>query len=217
MKSIFKLGEYQKLEAVKEVPMGMYLSLPDTMRRSDEAKELVLLPKREMPKDLQVNDLITVFIYKDSEDRPVATSLKPSVTLGEFAYLPVVQTTDIGAFLNWGLLKDLFLPFKEQTYRGRCLVAYKDHVNDLNELSDEDRNAFMADVARVTRAMDKAFHPEKINYGAYSDKLSHLHFHLASKYVDGPDYGGTFQMNPGKVYLTDAEYQELIEAIKEKL
>jgi diadenosine tetraphosphate (Ap4A) HIT family hydrolase len=58
--------------------------------------------------------------------------------------------------------------FKEQTYRGRCLVAYKDHVNDLFELSDEDRNVFMADVARVTRAMDKAFHPEKINYGAYS-------------------------------------------------
>ena len=104
--------------------------------------------------------------------------------------------------------------FKEQTYRGRCLVAYKDHVNDLNELSDEERNAFMADVVRVTRAMDKAFHPEKINYGAYSDKLSHLHFHLAPKYVDGPDYGGTFQMNPGKVYLTEAEYQELIDAIK---
>ena len=51
--------------------------------------------------------------------------------------------------------------FKEQTYRGRCLVAYKDHANDLNELSDEDRNAFMADVARVTRAMQKAFQPEK--------------------------------------------------------
>ena len=75
----------------------------------------------------------------------------------------------------------------------------------------------MADVVRVTRAMDKAFHPEKINYGAYSDKLSHLHFHLASKYVDGPDYGGTFQMNPGKVYLTEAEYQELIDAIKANL
>ena len=104
--------------------------------------------------------------------------------------------------------------FKEQTYRGRCLVAYKDHVNDLNELSDEERNAFMADVAQVTRAMQKAFNPEKINYGAYSDKLSHLHFHLAPKYVDGPDYGGTFQMNPGKVYLSDAEYQEMIEKIK---
>ena len=75
----------------------------------------------------------------------------------------------------------------------------------------------MADVVRVTRAMQKTFNPEKINYGAYSDKLSHLHFHLAPKYVDGPDYGGTFQMNPGKVYLTDAEYQEMIEKIKENI
>ena len=94
--------------------------------------------------------------------------------------------------------------FKEQTYHGRCLVAYKDHVNDLNE-------------ARVTRAMQKAFNPEKINYGAYSDKLSHLHFHLAPKYVDGPDYGGVFQMNPGKVYLSDAEYADMIEKIKKYL
>lgn len=107
--------------------------------------------------------------------------------------------------------------FKEQTYHGRCLVAYKDHVNDLNELSDEDRNAFMSDVARVTRAMQKVFNPEKINYGAYSDKLSHLHFHLAPKYVDGPDYGGTFRMNPGEVYLSDAEYKEMVEAIREAL
>lgn len=104
--------------------------------------------------------------------------------------------------------------FKEQTYHGRCLVSYDKHVNDLNELTDEERNDFMADVAQTTRAMQKAFNPEKINYGAYSDKLSHLHFHLAPKYVDGPDYGGTFQMNPGKVYLTDAEYQEMIEKIK---
>ncbi len=107
--------------------------------------------------------------------------------------------------------------FKEQTYRGRCLVAYNGHVNDLNELSDDERNKFMADVAQVTRAMQRAFNPEKINYGAYSDKLSHLHFHLAPKYVDGPDYGGTFQMNPGKVYLSDEEYQQLINKIKENL
>ena len=107
----------------------------------------------------------------------------------------------------------LFL-FKEQTYPGRCLVAYDKHVNDLNELTDEERNAFMADVAQATRAMQKAFNPEKINYGAYSDKLCHLHFHLAPKYVDGPDYGGTFQMNPGKVYLTDEEYAQLIDAVK---
>ena len=107
--------------------------------------------------------------------------------------------------------------FKEQTYKGRCLVAYKDHVNDLNELSDEERNAFMADVVRVTRAMQNAFNPEKINYGAYSDKLSHLHFHLVPKYVDGPDYGGTFQMNPGKVHLTELGYSKIIDAIKSNL
>lgn len=107
--------------------------------------------------------------------------------------------------------------FKEQTYHGRCLVAYDEHVNDLNELTDEQRNAFMADVADVTRAMQRLFHPEKINYGAYSDKLSHLHFHLAPKYVDGPDYGGTFQMNPGKVYLTDAEYEQMVADMRREL
>lgn len=107
--------------------------------------------------------------------------------------------------------------FKEQTYRGRCLVAYDGHVNDLYELSDEERNAFMSDVTKVTKAMDKVFNPEKINYGAYSDKLSHLHFHLAPKYVDGPDYGGTFVMNPGKVYLSQEEYDSMINAMRKEL
>ena len=107
--------------------------------------------------------------------------------------------------------------FKEQTYHGRCLVAYKDHVDDLNLLSDEERNAFMADVAQVTRAMPKVFNPAKINYGAYSDTLSHLHFHLIPKYVDGPDFGGVFQMNPKKTYLSDKEYAEMAEAIKKAL
>jgi diadenosine tetraphosphate (Ap4A) HIT family hydrolase len=120
--------------------------------------------------------------------------------------LPIAELSVSRAFL-----------FKEQTYRGRCLVAYNGHVNDLNELSDAERDAFMADVARVTRAMQRVFNPEKINYGAYSDKLSHLHFHLAPKYVDGPDYGGTFRMNPGEVYLSDEEYARMIDDIKAAL
>ena len=107
--------------------------------------------------------------------------------------------------------------FKEQTYHGRCLVAYKDHVDHLNLLSDEERNAFMADVAKVTRAMQKVFNPAKINYGAYSDTLSHLHFHLIPKYEGGPDFGGVFQMNPKKVYLSDEEYAEMAEALKKAL
>ena len=110
----------------------------------------------------------------------------------------------------------LFL-FKEQTYRGRCLVSYDKHVNDLNELNDQQRNDFMADVAQATRAMQRAFNPEKINYGAFSDTLSHLHFHLAPKYVGGPDYPGLFRMNPQEVYLSDEEYAEMIRKIKENL
>lgn len=107
----------------------------------------------------------------------------------------------------------LFL-FKEQTYHGRFVVAYKDHANQLFELSDDDRNSFMADVTRVAKAMSTAFNPIKVNLGAYSDKLQHLHFHLVPKYVDGPDYGGTFQMNPQKVYLSENEYQDVIAKIK---
>ncbi|HEY5498901.1 MAG TPA: HIT family protein [Bacteroidales bacterium] len=110
----------------------------------------------------------------------------------------------------------LFL-FKEQTYYGRCVVAYKGHANQLFELSDADRNAFMADVARVAKVLTTTFNPVKINMGAYSDKLQHLHFHLAPKYVDGPDYGGTFQMNPQKVYLSELAYTEVITKIKAAL
>ena len=106
----------------------------------------------------------------------------------------------------------LFL-FKEQTYRGRCVVAYKDHVNELFELSDENLTAFMKDVTHVAKALSIAFKAKKINMGVYSDKLQHLHFHLAPKYVDGPDYGGTFAMNPQKVYLSDEEYIDIISQI----
>lgn len=105
--------------------------------------------------------------------------------------------------------------FKEQTYRGRCLVAFKEHKSEIFHLTDEERNAFMKDVARVANAMDKAFNPTKINYGAYADKMTHLHYHIVPKYEGGPSFGGTFEMMPNpKVLLSDAEYNELIEKIK---
>ena len=78
--------------------------------------------------------------------------------------------------------------FKEQTYRGRCLVAYKDHVNDLNELSDEERNAFMADVNRAAKAIHAAFHPDKLNYGAYGDTGCHLHMHIVPRWVGDANF-----------------------------
>jgi diadenosine tetraphosphate (Ap4A) HIT family hydrolase len=110
----------------------------------------------------------------------------------------------------------LFL-FKEQSHPARCIVAYKDHVKELFELSEIDRNAFMADVCQVAAAIQKAFSPEKMNYGAYSDKLPHLHMHLVPKYEGEFEFGGIFEMNPQKVYLTDVEYSAIIEKIVKAL
>jgi diadenosine tetraphosphate (Ap4A) HIT family hydrolase len=110
----------------------------------------------------------------------------------------------------------LFL-FKEQTYTGRCIVAYNKHNVELYELNDNDLLNFMKDVNKVAAVLSKIFKADKINYGAYSDKLPHLHMHLVPKYVDGPDYGGTFTMNPQKVYLSDGEYADMINKIKEGL
>ena len=75
----------------------------------------------------------------------------------------------------------------------------------------------MADVAKVTRAMQKVFNPDKINYGAYSDTLQHLHFHLVPKYVGGPDFGGVFRMNPKETYLSNEEYASMAEALRKEL
>lgn len=113
-------------------------------------------------------------------------------------------------------VSQLFL-FKEQSHLGRCNVVYKDHGVEFYELTDEQRNAFMRDVTKVGKAIAKAFHPDKINYGAYADTLPHLHFHIVPKYKDGYGFGGVFEMNPQKVFLSDAEYADIIEKIKAAL
>lgn len=107
--------------------------------------------------------------------------------------------------------------FKEQSHEGRVIVAHKTHVGDMTELSDEERNAYFADIAKVSRALQKAFHPDKINYGAYGDTGHHLHFHLVPKYKDGYEWGGVFAMNPGEKTLTEEQYQVLVDKIKENL
>lgn len=107
--------------------------------------------------------------------------------------------------------------FREQTYSGRCIVAYKDHSKERYDLQGEELLAYMEDVNKVARVMKELFTPVKINYGAYSDKLPHLHIHLVPKYENGPDFGGTFTMNPQKTYLTDEEYMEMLAAIRSKL
>lgn len=107
--------------------------------------------------------------------------------------------------------------FKEQSHPGRCIVAYKEHKSDLTELSDDERNAFFADVSRVAKAIHVIFHPNKINYGAFGDSSGHMHFHLVPKYKDQFEWNGVFQMNPEKTFLSDAEYADIIRKIKAEL
>lgn len=107
--------------------------------------------------------------------------------------------------------------FREQSKRGRVILAHNKHVSELIDLTDEERNQFFADVASVARAVHKVFHPDKVNYGAYGDTGCHLHFHIVPKYNGGDEWGGTFQMNPGKVTLTDAEYEEMAAALRQAL
>ena len=107
--------------------------------------------------------------------------------------------------------------FKEQSKPGRLVFAYKDHVSEIVDLTDEERNDFFADVTAAARAIHKAYHPDKVNYGAYGDTGGHLHFHLVPKYKDGEEWGGTFTMNSWKTMLTDAEYEEIAEKIRANL
>ena len=113
-----RLGVKQVLTVVKKVDFGVYLG-------SDEQR--VLLPKKQVPEGIDLGDPIEVFLYKDSDDRLIATTNEPKIQLGELAVLEVADTGKFGAFLNWGLEKDLFLPFKQQTTKlskgDKCLVS----------------------------------------------------------------------------------------------
>lgn len=109
---MIRLGEKQELVIVKEVEFGVYLALSQ-----EEAQERVLLPKRQVPEGAKPGDAVTVFIYRDSKDRMIATVREPKLQMGQVAELTVAQMGKIGAFLDWGLEKDLLLPFRQQ--RGR--------------------------------------------------------------------------------------------------
>ena len=121
-----EVGKWNKLRVLKELDFGDYL----------DAQELgeILLPIRYVPKDCKIGDEIDVFVYYDSEDRVIATTDKPFAEVGDFALLEVVAVNDIGAFLDWGLMKDLFVPFREQKQKmevGRSYVVYI-YIDDIN-------------------------------------------------------------------------------------
>ena len=135
------LGKYNQCEVVKEVDFGIYLD------GGDDGE--ILLPSRYVPEGCKPGDVLNVFIYLDNEERLIATTLQPKVQVGEFACLEVAWINEYGAFLDWGLMKDLFVPFREQKMKmqkGRSYVIHA-HV-------DEESYRIMAS-AKVERYLSK--------------------------------------------------------------
>lgn len=123
---IVEIGKYNTLRVIKETDFGIYVG--------DEIEE-ILMPTKWVPEGTQVDDMIEVFIYNDSEGRMIATTMRPKIVVDEFAFLKVRQMTSFGAFLDWGLEKDLLAPFKEQSQRmeeGKSYLVsmYLDEVTD---------------------------------------------------------------------------------------
>ncbi len=137
---MIKLGDYNTLTVVKEVDFGIYLD------GGDEGE--ILMPKRYVPEGTKPGDQIETFIYLDNEERPVATTERPLAKVGDFAYLEVAWVNEYGAFLKWGLMKDLFCPFREQKKRMQIGESYIVHVH-----LDEDSYRIMAS-AKIERYFD---------------------------------------------------------------
>ena len=107
--------------------------------------------------------------------------------------------------------------FKEQTKMGRVILAYKDHVSEIVDISDEERNQFFADVNKIAKVVHKVFAPSKVNYGMYGYTGCHLHMHIVPKYKGGDEWGSTFTMNPDKKYLKESDYEEMAKIFRRDL
>ena len=124
---MIQLGKTNTLAILRNTPVGMYLG--------NEENEAILLPKKFIEPEFEIGQSIEVFVYKDSEDRLIATRLKPYVEINHFAHLYVSEATEYGAFMDWGLEKDLFVPFKEQKHKmaeGQSYVVYV-YLDELTE------------------------------------------------------------------------------------
>lgn len=108
--------------------------------------------------------------------------------------------------------------FKDQAHKGRCVLALSTHKKELFECDEQERNDYCADLAAATKAIKKLWGCTKINLGSFGDTNPHLHFHIVPKYEGGAEFGGNFAISYDKPeYLTDAEYQEMIAALKKEL
>ena len=174
-----ELGKFNQLEVVKQVDVGMYLD------GGDDGE--ILLPTRYVPEDCKVGELLNVFLYLDIDERLIATTLTPLVQVGQFACLEVAWVNEFGAFLNWGLMKDLFVPFREQKMKMQVGRKYVIHAH-----LDEESYRIVAS-AKVERYLSKEL-PEYAP-GAEVDILIWQKTDLGFKAIIDNKYGGLLYEN----------------------
>ena len=150
---LMNIGHYNTLTIARTVDFGLYLA--------DEVGQEVLLPKRYVTDDMEIGQSITVFVYNDSENRPVATTENPNAVVGDFALMRVKAVNSVGAFLDWGLVaKDLLVPFREQRVR---MVAGRSHI--VHIYLDEETNRIVAS-AKLDRFLSvqrpRYYHRQKV-------------------------------------------------------
>ncbi|MDW3194209.1 MAG: S1-like domain-containing RNA-binding protein [Cytophagales bacterium] len=137
-----KIGTYNQLEVLRDTSVGLFLG--------DESGNEVLLPNKYVPANAKIGKTLDVFVYMDSEDRPIATTLRPFIQLGEFACLRVKDVSGVGAFLDWGLEKDLLVPFREQKDKMRVGKSYIVYLR-LDEVTQR-----LVATAKLHKVFDKA-------------------------------------------------------------
>lgn len=173
------LGKHHELEIDRERIPGLYLI--------NEDSEEVLLPNKYVPESFEIGDKLRVFVYLDHQERPVATTINPLITVNSFAYLKCVEVSEIGAFLNWGLEKHLFVPFKEQAYKmkkGGSYLVYC-YLDDKTErlVASSKTNRFLNNDLVLLSAFDEvdliASHPSEKGWNVIVNQK-----HLGLVYAD---------------------------------
>jgi len=195
---VIEFGKFNKLKVVKKVDFGLYLD-------GEEAGE-ILLPQKYVKNTKDIGDEINVFLYYDSEDRPIATTIKPKANVGDFAYLKVVSTTGIGAFLDWGLEKDLFVPINEQRIkllRGNYSVVY---------IYIDERDKRIVASAKLDKFIDND--PQNLEYNQEVDLLIYKESDLGFNAIINNKYSGILFYNE---LLADLNIGEQIKGYIKKI
>lgn len=168
---MIKIGEYNTLEILRDTDPGLFLG--------DEEGNEVLLPNRYVPEAFEIGENLEVFVYLDNDERPVAVTDKPYITVGDFALLRCNQVTKFGAFLDWGMVKELFCPFKEQAFKmkkGGWYLVYCYLDEDTNRLvASSKTNRFLDNSELTVATFDEVdlivSHPSEIGMNVIVNKV----------------------------------------------